>query len=680
MSLIVTSSSQDEYSPSNINHTGIENPASYQNFLSSPLIIEPNSEIAVVSIKCNRDLDRIEIVEGEGLFIYWGYEKPDNFQDGGTTPIPMDDVHTPVRIELTPGTYSTDSFIKMLKDRLDAVVLKAFPEVKEIIVDEVVTQNDRLSIQFKQHGDGKGFTSHPLAAEYIPYISSSTEHGYYDLGTSHVVTEYTGNFVATDNASQTEVKITGYLASESTRVCDVIGSAHPVSRVTSKVVMGFNGSSAAGLADGYTLGFIRSQGGTVNGVQKNFSTIGGMYTETTPKLALPDAGVKVPAKYGTGIGTGGFPPFLFDIAFNWKNGEDAQVIHLVNDGSELAPDYQMKTITGSIAPTNSSLVANYYDRIEWEFSGETVSLYIGLTGKATREKILDGTVLPYGDRFKPLGQTCSALYPKIGIHNNDDTKPGVVDIKTYNGHAKTHYYENNFWGYQTLDEEITTSVPQDNLIRLLYEAIDFSTIYADGKVGGGAAVPAVLYVYQAELAGSAGVGNLWSLLFPEDSSEIEGDAIDYFLYQSQIDSLRYDNNDNLRRIMGFKDLLIQTEDSTVSNAGADVLFESVEDIQRVTAGSLSMFIRMKNQALNSYNANKRSISNILYACPRFDANGNTLGKLYFEPNERVYVKFNNISKEVMNSFDIDLVDVNEKVIENLTGNTVIVFHVRKSTD
>ena len=93
-----------------------------------------------------------------------------------------------------------------------------------------------------------------------------------------------------------------------------------------------------------------------------------------------------------------------------------------------------------------------------------------------------------------------------------------------------------------------------------------------------------------------------------------------------------------------------------------------------------MFIRLKNQALNSYNANKRSISNILYSCPRFDNNGNQDGLLHYEPNERVYVKFNNVSQYVMNSIDIDIVDVNEKVIEDMVGNTMIVLHCRRSSD
>ena len=675
MSLIVTSSSQAEYDTTTKNRGGIENPSSYQNFLSSPLIVDPNSEIAVVSIKVNRDLDIIIIGENEGFFVHWGKERPDQFQEGGIIPWQITDIHTPLRILLTPGSYSTARFLSMLKTRLDAIVLKAFPEVEEIIVDEVITEIDKISIQFKQHGTGASMTDHPVASEYVPYINSATQRSYYDSST-HVVTQQTGNATITDPKAG-EVLITGYKAAESTRVCDVIGAAHPVSRVTSKVTMKFNGSQSPTTNDGYTLGFVRSQGGTVGKTKTNFSAVGAMQDPVSEtSLHRPGVEVKIPAKYGLGDGVDiAYPPFMFDIAFNWVNGQYAQVIHLVNtNDDDHEGEYQLQTITAAIAPTNASMEANYWDRLEWEFTGEIIKLYLGRTASATRDMMLDGSVSGFDRRFKPVGQTFNQLYPKIAIHNNDATTPGLVTVQDYTGHANLQYYENNFWGYQSLEEERDFLAPDNFLFKRLYWGIDFSTIYGNGTITGGA-----LYDYVDQLAGSAGVGNLWSLIFPEGGPDfvpgLEDEAEDYFFDQWQIDSLVA--NDSVKRIMGMKELLIQSEDAVVSAAGADVLFQSYEAMDNVALATNSMFIRMKNQALNTYNTNMRSISNILYSCPRFDALGNSLGKLFFEPQERVYVKFNNISQFVMNSFDIDIVDVNEKVIDNLIGNTIIVFHVRE---
>ena len=52
MSFIVTTSKQDKYGL--VGETGIENPASFNNYLSNAMIVEPNSEIAVQSVKIHR--------------------------------------------------------------------------------------------------------------------------------------------------------------------------------------------------------------------------------------------------------------------------------------------------------------------------------------------------------------------------------------------------------------------------------------------------------------------------------------------------------------------------------------------------------------------------------------------------------------------------------------------------
>ena len=58
--------------------------------------------------------------------------------------------------------------------------------------------------------------------------------------------------------------------------------------------------------------------------------------------------------------------------------------------------------------------------------------------------------------------------------------------------------------------------------------------------------------------------------------------------------------------------------------------------------------------------------------------GNSDGLMFYEPSERVYVKFNNVAPFVLNSLELDIVDVNERVIEDLMGNTLITLHIRKS--
>ena len=62
--------------------------------------------------------------------------------------------------------------------------------------------------------------------------------------------------------------------------------------------------------------------------------------------------------------------------------------------------------------------------------------------------------------------------------------------------------------------------------------------------------------------------------------------------------------------------------------------------------------------------------------PRFDNNGNHFGSLYYEPNERVYMKLNNVEELLVNSFDIDVVYQDEQLCTTISAKTVICLHIR----
>ena len=652
MSLVVTSSSQAEFDTSGKKQFGLENPASYQNHLRSPLIIDANSEVALVSIKCNRDDDTVSI-EGDLLYVYWGVEKPNNEADESRVPRMMDDINTPLLIRLVDGVYTKDQFTVHLKERLDAVVLLAYREVKEILVTETTLG---FKIQFDQHGDGSGFTDKPSASEFGAYIDENTQRAVDDATKYPDVSQHTDNFTAV--TSLTNVNITANNAGATGTRCDAIGHAHPLSLVNGKCVIYFNGSSVADGEDGYTIGLIRSQGKEINGTKVDFGDIGG-FGQRRPQY---DDSVNIPAAYRTGAGGG--PPFLWDVAFNWEAGKDGQVVHLVNNDNDEVTESYMDTVTLANTPTNADLEAKVYDRVEFHTDGENIKVYLGLTGKATLLTLVDGSNTAYGSRVKPMGITCNQLYPKIHIANTTTAPYGDVSLRTYNGHSALSYYDENYWGYnfKRADDRFWTVWKQ------VSRRIEESGIYGDGTTDDGGP----LYVYKTQLASNAGIDYRWSLLLGNFEDQ---PVFGYFTDQDQIFE---QTPDKLQTLLGMPYLLLETRDGTVTNGGATVSFEStaLSDFPL----SSSMFVRLKNQALNSYNANKGSISNIIYGCPRFDSRGNSTGTLWYEPEERVYVKFNNVDKFVLNSIDIDIVDVNEKVIPNLVGNTVIILHVKKNSD
>ena len=79
---------------------------------------------------------------------------------------------------------------------------------------------------------------------------------------------------------------------------------------------------------------------------------------------------------------------------------------------------------------------------------------------------------------------------------------------------------------------------------------------------------------------------------------------------------------------------------------------------------------------NSVNFSKSSLSKILYHLPRFDNSGAEVGGLFFEPSERVYLKLNNIDDLFINDIEVDIVNSDETLATNLTGKTIVCFHIR----
>ena len=650
MSLVVTSSSQTEYDVTSKITGGIQKPSSFQNFLNSPLILDKDTEVAVVSVKCNKDENSILIQENEGFYLYWGDAAPKN-----TDADIRSDINSALQIVITPGEYTPLQLATQMAIDLNNVVLKAYPEVSTIGVTANYTLEvfTGYSIKFTQRGDGSGLTDKPMADDWGAYIDDETLEDYNTEGNAKTLFQKSRNFKATNSISN--VNIVGYNASFPSELCDCIGKSHPISMVNGTAIFLFNGSSVKdGDPDGYTIGLIRSQGGRDDSNAKiDFVGAGGIHD--AEKVVIDD-GVNLPLGYGTEQDTD--VPFLWDVAFNWKPGSDGQVVQLTakldEDGE--SREMTMKPITTLFTPGNASLQAKIWDAVVFETEGEKMTVSLRKKIDGSLEKLVDGASTTFGERVKPFGITCNQLYPKVAIHQNNASTPGDVTLTTWNGVPSQSYYDKNFWGYG-IDKEL--------VLRFNYEAayisIDTANIYVDGTDNVGQA-----YAYKSVIGTNLGISNSWTLVFTTDFDGYEPEFQSYLLDQ---------NLDRMREVLGFdKDLVLEAD---ATGAGTALVTFTSALVPSGTGIKTSMFVRLKNMAINSYNANKSSISNIIYSCPRYDVTGNTEGRLFYEPSERVYVSLNNTDRLMLNTLEIDFVDVNEKEIVDLTGNTVVVLHFRK---
>jgi hypothetical protein len=63
--------------------------------------------------------------------------------------------------------------------------------------------------------------------------------------------------------------------------------------------------------------------------------------------------------------------------------------------------------------------------------------------------------------------------------------------------------------------------------------------------------------------------------------------------------------------------------------------------------------------------------------PRFTNDGKQFGDLFFEVAEKTYIDLNNTETFVLNQLQVQIVDKNERVVDDLHGDTIVVFHIRE---
>lgn len=95
--------------------------------------------------------------------------------------------------------------------------------------------------------------------------------------------------------------------------------------------------------------------------------------------------------------------------------------------------------------------------------------------------------------------------------------------------------------------------------------------------------------------------------------------------------------------------------------------------------SRSIFVRLDNFALASTNARQGGQSRIIAHLPRFSGN-QSIGALYLQPANLIYIDLNNSEEMKINSFDISLCYNDETFVESLTGATIICLHIKSKDE
>ena len=117
--------------------------------------------------------------------------------------------------------------------------------------------------------------------------------------------------------------------------------------------------------------------------------------------------------------------------------------------------------------------------------------------------------------------------------------------------------------------------------------------------------------------------------------------------------------------------------SVISTGDGNFVIESSNTPSIVPTRSI--FVRLDNFPLASTNARQGGQSRIIGHLPRFSGN-QSIGSVYYQPSNLIYIDLNNTEEVKVNSFDISLCFNDEKFVESLAGASIICLHFKSKDE
>jgi len=616
MSFVITSNTST--SEQNPFVEGINRPFSYFNNLQDTLKISKNSEIAVQSVKINKEGNISVDPSNNQFYIYYGTKLTNTIDINQTTSAPI--------YQRIINGEGEDDFVTNV-DGFAGFVQTAFkkanplPNNQRQFFDNTGNASGVI-VNAKRSASGVDFQG--FSFDFFQSASSSNQDyksnmewtpGYFaDVGRNWAV--------AGDNVTNSEAD-------------DVvlIGQNTPLSLT--------NGSWESDIStyqsdqEEWTVGLTRCT--RLGRIDAN-----GSYS------ADPDSDLEEPSYYN---GNGNFYDYVLQNDIQPNGSYLLKLFHATFDvaGDELEMsevDYRLKLGIANYIDANASNIT----KVEWGINNEQVTCRIFNAGAGPGTgyiTLADGLNANASRNLKPLNQCCWSLFPKIEIpggrtyttnlYQGIALKQGTYGAETFN--STTGQYDQLFtdWWSNNVNvgEEGIYCKPVDS--RYMIQSGNTTAYTQKGLVGG------------------------------------ETLDKDYVLVLTPSNDYVSSVGANSNVILGFRNRGVVDTPNTTGNP-TNFTSDSVPTF----LSSDSLFVRLKNMTFNSVNFSKSSESKILYHLPRFDNAGLESGGLFFEPAERVYLKLNNLTDIFISDIEVDIVKSDETLADSLTGKTIVCFHLRRS--
>jgi hypothetical protein len=716
MSLIVLSSAQDKYSSrgtlkvndlsslTQINTSGLQDPASFTNNINPVFKIKPNSEVCLKSANYNRKAV-VKIGNNESFALYVGEELRAKWDSSATRSL-SETTSFPIPIPLQPGTYNMRALAIMINRMLDWYI--SYPDLfGNVWVETAASQDDRtndfgLVWNFANNGNVLTDVKTTMTTA-IPWLDQRDSFTY----------------VGATGVYQTPILAVAGFESNSGILTNL-----PLSLKSGEMKW-----TTTGADTGWRIGLTRPtiDDGAAEGRSRlrppNFTgtwffDYAVEYESNTFRLyhSVMEGGVMVmkEVEYYNNTAADFTPSLAAD-----------------TEGRNLTSMYRGSPLTGAILTTNPKTVSI-------KFYGEDT--VVAITNTADAVFILTDSRLclsptasfpgnaeeiaytPTRNRFfKPVGLTTAALYPKVELIGSTGATKQVT-LSVYNGitagtttSPNTNYtYPNK---YADVDEVNTFSAGSSFWSRAtatndfntgrIAELVDTSISYQSDS--------AALQKQYIGLSGPETGSGVVPVRWEEGNPQIPYTAVDVgtpcpvawglglILVGSQNGLADYttagvycSETTDVAAMFGFpdKDSVWRSRDGsayiyTDAPAEPDVAvptntpgafygwYFGSDTAPLFTRGTL--FVRVPQLTHQSYNFGKGIPSKVIGQLPLHTHAGgvDNDGETYWEPTNLTYLDLNNPAEMNLNDLTIEIVDKTETLVEDLTASTTIVLHIRE---
>ena len=682
MSFVLTSNRLNE------NHTtaprgtiDIENPANFKNFFRSPVIIPPNSEIAVQSVKIERS-GNVELADNTYLCHYW-CQDPSTLTESDERAHLVGNART---IAFKEGTYNLLSLPGHIQERFRAQY--SHPNLyggEEISIKSGTGGIEQgLNFKFTAKGNASVSASNNVSGSLVatPVYNLSVPEKYDSPSNQYTWTPATGVIERTGTATDTF----------SNASCVVMLKGRPFGLSQGK----FDVTTAWANTERWAVGLSRPQiqfyeaktHDGANRVDLDSKTFGHSINNRTILDVDGFEGLEGPFETYDYAVIRSETDEIMVVQRAWETGQDQlsrmeeiKYWEVPGSNASVKPDGTPRTDRATLTEFSAS-----YDGVRFEGDGDQIKLYFKHTGLSTYDTILSSTLSDVpGLCYTPIGDTSYALYPMFNLGN------GSMGITKY---QSNYIGTDNSYLFPTYDAGTRTYTPGSDMFSNEAPMMKNDKLSTYSKPEGRTLieddVALIVDSSKTKITWTSDDKTLDQYVFSGLLNAANQYGLDYE-HIITLDSFPIPNEHNTLApsqqfphsslIMGFPDraILTQTEgdvEGYVSgNLSRVITFTSTHPLEKINK---SAFIRVPNLTHNSYNGTQSSISKILYQIPQFANDGRQYGPLFFEAAEKTYIKLNNPAPITLNHLEIQLVEANEHVIDSLSynGTTQIVFHIK----